>query len=52
VKEDGGVWDAFGVTGTPWITILRNGRVVWEKLTNTPEVIPEPMLQALARADR
>jgi hypothetical protein len=49
-KDDGRAWTWFDAQGTPWLAIVRNGRVIWEYSVSSPEQIPARMIAALARS--
>ncbi|RKZ16706.1 hypothetical protein DRQ53_05675 [bacterium] len=49
-KDDGRAWNWFEAQGTPWMAIVRNGRVVWEYSVSSPEEIPSRMIAALVRS--
>jgi len=40
-------WSYFGVQGTPWVILVWNGEMVWERFTDTPEAIPAGMFEGL-----
>ena len=48
-KEDGRAWTWFGCRGTPWIAIVRDGKVIWENDISTPDAISDRMIRALVR---
>jgi len=50
LKIDGGVKPFFGMQGTPWGALVRNGRVIWEDNVDTPEVISGVLLKGLLGA--
>ena len=50
-RENGAASVFFGVTGTPYAAVVRNGKLIWKRDVLTPEMLPEPMLAGLMRAD-
>ena len=49
-KDDGRAWTWFEAQGTPWLSIVRDHRVIWEYSMDSPEQIPRRMIAALARS--
>jgi hypothetical protein len=48
-KDNGRAWTWFECRGTPWITLVRDGKVIWENDISTTEAISVRMLRALVR---
>jgi hypothetical protein len=49
-KDDGRAWTWFDAQGTPWLSIVRDGKVIWEHSMDSPETIPSRMIAALVRS--
>ena len=47
LKTDDRAWKYFDVGGTPWVTVVRDGDVVWENYVQTPEEIPAQVFEGL-----
>jgi tetratricopeptide (TPR) repeat protein len=49
LKSNRTPWNYYNVGGTPWVTVIRDGEMVWESYLDTPEKIPGMMFEGLAR---
>ncbi len=48
-KEDGRAWTWFNCRGTPWVTVVRDGKIIWENDISTVDAISDRMLRALVK---
>ena len=51
IKVDGQLNKYFGQSGTPFVTVLKDGVMVWENFVDTPEKIPSIMFEGLLAED-
>jgi thiol-disulfide isomerase/thioredoxin len=49
-KEDGRASDVLAVRGTPWVSLVSDGALVWEGYLQTPEEMSGKMIDGLMRA--
>ena len=47
IVKSGHLGDHFGQSGTPFVTILKDGVMVWENYLSTPDELPASMFQGL-----
>jgi serine/threonine protein kinase len=52
LKDSGAAWSYFDCEGTPWITVVQDGAMIWEMDIDTPENFPDEILQKLVGAGR
>jgi thiol-disulfide isomerase/thioredoxin len=50
LKHDGSSLDYFGMRGTPWGAVIKDGMVIWEDVVDTPEVLSGMMLEGLVKS--